>query len=308
MMQMAWDAEQYANGDLYVRGIWGGTWGSWFKMLHSGNYPSYALPLSGGTVSGETTFSADVTSVKALTAANVYVNIPNNQTQVYNDSAGHYNPDLMVTKEIALLQRGTNSNGTLVAGDSCGKLSFNVDTDHGSSSYNYNRAFIECVGVGTSAWRTPVMLTFNVGSFNDYPYEDERFRINGNDGKLYSTYNYVTAYSDVRLKENINDLTDGLDIVTQLQPRTFQYTGNTPLTRGVSPIDDSEERYQPIQYGFIADEVLEIAPQYIDIADGEIDGQQVNDLKSMSTTQLIPMIINAIKELNAKIERLEGSN
>jgi hypothetical protein len=152
------------------------------------------------------------------------------------------------------------------------------------------------------------MLTFNVGSYNDYPYEDERFRINGDDGKLYSTYGDVNAYSDVRLKENINDLTDGLDIVTQLQPRTFQYKGNTSLTNGVSPVDDSEERYQPIQYGFIADEVLEIAPQYIDIADGEIDGQQVNDLKSMSTTQLIPMIINAIKELNAKIERLEGSN
>jgi hypothetical protein len=147
-----------------------------------------------------------------------------------------------------------------------------------------------------------------VGSYNDYPYEDERFRINGDDGKLYSTYGDVNAYSDVRLKENINDLTDGLDIVTQLQPRTFQYKGNTSLTNGVSPVDDSEERYQPIQYGFIADEVLEIAPQYIDIADGEIDGQQVNDLKSMSTTQLIPMIINAIKELNAKIERLEGSN
>ncbi len=103
-------------------------------------------------------------------------------------------------------------------------------------------------------------------------------------------------------------LSNGLDIVTQLRPRTFQYKGNTSLTNGVSPIDDSEEKYQPIQYGFIADEVLEIAPQYIDIADGEIDGQQVNDLKSMSTTQLIPMIINAIKELNAKIERLEGSN
>jgi hypothetical protein len=151
------------------------------------------------------------------------------------------------------------------------------------------------------------MLTFNVGSFNDYPYEDERFRINGNDGKLYSSYAYVTAYSDVRIKENINDLTDGLDIVTQLRPRTFQYKGNTSLTNGVSPIDDSEEKYQPIQYGFIADEVLEIAPQYIDIADGEIDGQQVNDLKSMSPTQLIPMMINAIKELNAKIEALENA-
>jgi len=46
MMQMAWDGEQYANGDLYVRGIWGSSWGSWKKIIHSGNYSSYASPTS----------------------------------------------------------------------------------------------------------------------------------------------------------------------------------------------------------------------------------------------------------------------
>jgi hypothetical protein len=266
-----------------------------YASTAQGSTADAALARTGGTVSGD------------IQAHAVYINIPNNATHVYNDVVGHWEPDLMVTDEIALLQRGTYSSGALIAGDKCGKLSFNVDTDWGSSDGNISRAFIECVAVGSTAWRTPVMLTFNVGSFNDYPYEDERFRINGNDGKLYSSYAYVTAYSDVRIKENINDLTDGLDIVTQLRPRTFQYKGNTSLTNGVSPIDDSEEKYQPIQYGFIADEVLEIAPQYIDIADGEIDGQQVNDLKSMSPTQLIPMMINAIKELNAKIEALENA-
>jgi hypothetical protein len=54
--QNAWGWEDNAT-ELYSRNVSGGTWGSWVRFLHSGNYSSYALPLSGGTMSGQLAIS-----------------------------------------------------------------------------------------------------------------------------------------------------------------------------------------------------------------------------------------------------------
>ena len=56
------------------------TWNSWYTLLNSGNYGTYALPLSGGTVTGNTTFSQPV-NVGTPTAAQ------NAATKSYVDSA-----------------------------------------------------------------------------------------------------------------------------------------------------------------------------------------------------------------------------
>ncbi len=41
------------------------TWNSWYTLLHSGNYSGYALPLSGGTVSGGLTITGVVTGTSS---------------------------------------------------------------------------------------------------------------------------------------------------------------------------------------------------------------------------------------------------
>lgn len=38
--------------DIEVRGHDSSAWGTWLKVIHSGNYSSYALPLTGGTITG----------------------------------------------------------------------------------------------------------------------------------------------------------------------------------------------------------------------------------------------------------------
>lgn len=45
----------YRTGQLAVRGKNSGTWQAWRTVLDSGNYSSYALPLSGGTLTGKVT-------------------------------------------------------------------------------------------------------------------------------------------------------------------------------------------------------------------------------------------------------------
>ena len=59
--------------------------------------------------------------------------------------------------------------------------------------------------------------------------------------------------------------------------------------------------------GFIADEVLSVASQYVNITEEDVDGKKVEDFKTLSTTKMIPMLVNAIQELSAKVKTLEDA-
>jgi hypothetical protein len=60
-------AGDYRSGQIAIRGKNLGTWQSWRTVLDSSNYSSYALPLSGGTVSGNTTFTTSLTANTGIT-------------------------------------------------------------------------------------------------------------------------------------------------------------------------------------------------------------------------------------------------
>ena len=115
-------------------------------------------------------------------------------------------------------------------------------------------------------------------------------------GDTYTNDGSISSLSDKRAKKNIIDLEDGLSIVNQLKPKTFQYNGKTDLG-----VDDGKTRF-----GFIADDVLEVASQYVEIGNAKIDGVEVDDFKSLSTTRMIPMMVKAIQELSEKVEELES--
>jgi hypothetical protein len=126
------------------------------------------------------------------------------------------------------------------------------------------------------------------------------FRSNGD---FYTNDGTVHSLSDSRIKKDIADLTDGLDIVKQLKPRTFKYNGKA------TTLDDNRTRY-----GFVADEVMAVASQYVSQETQTIDGVEVDDFKSLSTTKMIPMLVKAIQELEAentalanRITALEGA-
>jgi hypothetical protein len=93
--------------------------------------------------------------------------------------------------------------------------------------------------------------------------------------------NNVTAYSDERLKDNIETLTNGLDKVEQL--------------RGVTYTRDEKE-----SIGVIAQEVEKILPEIVLTADDEIG------TKSVDYSRLTAVLIEAVKELSAKLEKLEN--
>ena len=91
----------------------------------------------------------------------------------------------------------------------------------------------------------------------------------------------VTAFSDERLKDNIETLEDGLDKVEQLRGVTY--------TR-----DDREE------IGVIAQEVEKILPEIVLTADDEMG------TKSVDYSRITAVLIEAVKELSARVKELEN--
>jgi len=115
---------------------------------------------------------------------------------------------------------------------------------------------------------------------------------------FYSNDGTVHSLSDIRVKKDVADLTDGLDIVKQLKPKTFKYTEDSEFY--------NEKTKDKTKYGFVANEVEVVAPQYTDTGKGRIGGKEVNDFKTLSATKMIPMLVKAIQELEARVAALEA--
>lgn len=93
-----------------------------------------------------------------------------------------------------------------------------------------------------------------------------------------------SSSSDERLKKNIHDLNYGLAEIKNLRPVRFDYLN-----------DESNESKR---IGFIAQEVLPIVPE-------SISGSE-DSFYSLASTEFIPVLVAALKELTAKVEALEA--
>ena len=94
----------------------------------------------------------------------------------------------------------------------------------------------------------------------------------------------VTAYSDERLKDNIETIEGGLDIVEQLRGVTYERNDRDTDKEGI---------------GVIAQEVEEVLPQIVKTADDEMG------TKSVDYGKLTSVLIEAVKELSARVKELE---
>jgi hypothetical protein len=111
--------------------------------------------------------------------------------------------------------------------------------------------------------------------------------INGNTNvNGFLTATTVTETSDRRLKANIQPLQNSLNNALQLRGVSYNWVDtNQPQTK---------------QIGLIAQEVEEIYPEFV-LTDAE-------GMKSVNYSQMVAVLIEAVKELNAKIEALENEN
>jgi len=141
------------------------------------------------------------------------------------------------------------------------------------------------------------------------------FNPNGVVGSI-STSGSATAYntsSDYRLKENVVEMTGALDRVAQLKPSRFNFKTDSDTT-----VD-----------GFLAHEVQEVVPEAItgtkdamkdeeyEVTPAVYDGDElvteavmgtrsVEDYQGIDQSKLVPLLVGAIQELQARIKVLES--
>ena len=101
-----------------------------------------------------------------------------------------------------------------------------------------------------------------------------------------TTCSYVTS-SDERLKTDIEDLTDGLTTINKLRPRKFKW---------ISEGEDAE-----YDHGFVAQELYEDYKSRAVIVGRE---DPTTDPWSVDGSKLVPMLVKALQEADAKIEAL----
>ena len=89
--------------------------------------------------------------------------------------------------------------------------------------------------------------------------------------------------SDIRLKENIRDVSDLLPIINKMEVKKFNKIGKT------------EDKV-----GIIAQQIKEFFPEAISVRDGKF-----NDTHYVETLCLVGALIGAVQELDTKVKELE---
>lgn len=128
-------------------------------------------------------------------------------------------------------------------------------------------------------------------------------------------YNTLTVISDRRLKENIVENTYGLSELLQLEPVTFNYkakqvkqkSARSVRTRLNNPEKHARnlekarlniEKKSAVKHiGFIAQDIQKVLPELVSKRD--------DNMLTLNSTELIPVLVKAIQELSAEVEDLK---
>jgi hypothetical protein len=120
------------------------------------------------------------------------------------------------------------------------------------------------------------------------------FHVNG---RATSTYSSVfTVTSDERLKKDILDYNKGLAEILQVQPKSYSFNGKANTIENVESI------------GVLAQEIKEVFPETIGTVNKRLnpEDEQETELYTVDISPVTYALINAVKELNAKVEALEA--
>jgi len=106
------------------------------------------------------------------------------------------------------------------------------------------------------------------------------------------------APSDTRLKRDVTEYKSGLQAVLELNPIEYEYNG-----RGGTVADG--RRY----VGLVADDAARAMPELVDTMKGKLDpnDKDETDIQRVDPSALLYALVNAVKELSAKVAALEAT-
>jgi len=155
--------------------------------------------------------------------------------------------------------------------------------DMGGNSYEMSQFF----AYGTS---DNGRLTF--GSYDGTTYRT-KMTIYGSGNIGAPTGSNIYNASDLRLKQNIEKIESGLSKILNLNPVKFNWVDNY--------ISDENGKNM---LGFVAQEVLKVIPEAVESFGNDliVNGQNITNPLRVNEKFIIPVLVKAIQELNAKID------
>jgi len=171
----------------------------------------------------------------------------------------------------------------------------------GSWGISVTGSSASCTGNAVTATTAGALTTGNNYQVNSFGVGTAP---SGTTGEIRATNNVTAYYSDERLKENIKPITSALSKLLTLRGVTF----NSNKVAEQYGYTDKKE-----QVGVIAQDVEKVLPQIVvsapfDIAQDE-DGNEYSksgeNYKTVHYDKLVPLLIEAIKELKSEIEELK---
>jgi hypothetical protein len=156
------------------------------------------------------------------------------------------------------------------------------------------------VGIGTSTPST----TLNVVGSSQITSLGIGTAASGTTGEIRATNNITAYFSDKRLKKDIRVIEDALEKINKISGVTFQS-------------NEEAEKYgytdKRVQVGVIAQEIEAVLPQVVVPAPFDIDvdedgneySKSGENYKTVQYEKIVPLLIEAIKELKAEIDALK---
>jgi hypothetical protein len=216
---------------------------------------------------------------------------------LYTNSSGSYN--VAVGRE-ALQSSSTGSENTAVGYQALSASNGGFCTAFGFKSGNTITTGYGDVMLGymcqPSAATTAYEIVIGTVGGNCYGKGGATGFIAPNAGGVYQGNNSATwsVTSDQRLKKNIVDNNVGLEKISQIQVRNFEYRTEDEVTE--LPKNQVIKK-EGIQLGAIAQEIQAILPDCVK--------EETTGVLSVNSDSIMWHMINAIKELNAKVIALE---
>jgi trimeric autotransporter adhesin len=202
---------------------------------------------------------------------------------LYYNTTGNYNS----ASGASALQNNTTGNNNTASGQNA--LYYNTTGNYNSAS-GQGALYSNTTGSGNSAFN-PVNSAGTYAPVFNPTVENNRFCM----GSTGVTNAYIqvawTVVSDARDKTNFAPIPHGLEFVNQLKPTAYQFKENreTDVPTGI------------VRYGFKAQDILALEGDTPVI----IDTEDLDKLR-FNSDSLIPVLVNAIKELTDRLKLLEG--
>ena len=195
--------------------------------------------------------------------------------------------------------RDTTNTPALVLKESGGQATGRQSLVFFNGDYNSGAGYIKS-RIYTQVGSSYLSTNFYIDVADSNKAIQQRFRIDQS-GTFYGSSN--NSISDQRLKKDIATITDPLTKIKGLTGRTFKWKEESTKFDGKT------------KYGFVAQEVETIVPELVNSdglmhfdADDKIcdEFEAVSHSKSVVETGVIPITVEALKALIAKVETLEA--